>query len=129
MYNSNYSDYGHATTLGISEKWERVLAYLLGWVSGLILLLVERRNQTVRRHAAQSTLIFGVLSILGWLVSLFGGFTGQIPFIGPVFGWGFGLIGGLITLVTIVAWIGLMLLAYFSPNTFISGPRSSRFLQ
>ncbi|MEO7003426.1 MAG: hypothetical protein ABI068_16520, partial [Ktedonobacterales bacterium] len=128
MYNSHYRDSGHATTLGISEKWERVLCYLFVWVSGLILLVVERQNQTVRRHAAQSVAVFGVLSILLWLAGTFGNFLGQIPLIGWVFGLGFGLVASIVGLVYFVAWIGLMLLAYFRPNTIITGPRSSRYL-
>jgi len=128
MYNYNQpSQYQQPTTLPIGERWERVLCYALGWVTGLIMLIVERRNATVRRHAAQSVLVFGVLSILGWLASAFGGLLGHIWVIGPLFALGFGFIGGIIGLVTFVLWIGLMVLAYFSPTTFISGPRSSRY--
>src|SRR5579863_1730136 len=128
MYNYNQSgQYQQPTTLRISERWERVLCYALGWVSGLIMLIVERRNPTVRRHAAQSVLVFGVLSILGWLAGAFGGLLGHIWVIGGLFSLGFGLIGGLITLVSLGLWILLMVLAYFSPTTFISGPRSSRY--
>ena len=126
MYNRG--SYSSPTTLGISERWERVLCYALLWVSGLILLLVERENQTVRRHAAQSVTVFGVLGIVGWLLSISGNLLGAIPGVGFLFAGGFGLLGGIVGLVTFVAWIGLMVLAYFSPNTFISGPRRNRYL-
>jgi len=130
MYNYNQSSqssqYTQPTVLPIGERWERVLTYALGWVSGLIMLIIERRNPTVRRHAAQSIIVFGVLSILGWVAGLFGGLLGHIPLLGGPFAFVFAGIGGLIGLVTFVAWIGLMVLAYFSPTTFISGPRSSR---
>ena len=128
MYNYNRSDYSAPTTLGIPERWERVLTYLFGWVTGIIFLLVEQRNQTVRRHAAQSTLIFGALSILGFVVGVLGGALGHIPLIGWIFGAGFGLVGGLIGVVWFVAWIGLMILAYFSAKTLLTGPRYERFL-
>lgn len=113
------------TTLGIPEKWERVLAYLGAWVTGIILLLVER-NPVVRRHAKQSIVVFGTLSILGWLVGAFGGLLSQIWVVGFFFALGFGVIGGIITLVTLVAWVGLMVLAYFSPNTLFVGSRRER---
>ncbi|HEX8733091.1 MAG TPA: hypothetical protein VF725_13645 [Ktedonobacterales bacterium] len=124
----NYNDYSAPTTLGIPERWERVLTYALGWITGIIFLLVEQRNQTVRRHAAQSTVVFGILSILGFIVGTLGGLLGHIPLIGWLFGFGFGAIGALVGLVTFVAWIGLMILAYFSAKTLITGPRSERLL-
>ncbi len=128
MYNYNQSSqYQQPTVLPIGERWERVLCYALGWISGLIMLIIERRNATVRRHAVQSIAVFGVLSILGWLASALGGLLGHIWVFGGLFSVVFGLLGGIIGLVAFVAWIGLMILAYFSPTTFISGPRSSRY--
>ena len=124
----NYNDYSAPTTLGIPERWERVLTYALGWITGIIFLLVEQRNQTVRRHAAQSTVVFGVLSIAGFLASALGGLLGHIPLIGWLFGFGFGAIGVVIGFVVFVAWIGLMIMAYFSAKTLIAGPRSERLL-
>src|SRR5579859_5770421 len=108
MYNRNYSNYSSPTSLGISERWERVLAYALVWVSGLILLFVEQRNQTVRRHAMQSVIIFGTLGIVG----LLSGWLSHIWVIGFVFG----LLGNVVGLVAFVLWILLMVLAYFNPN-------------
>ncbi len=117
MYNQNYSS---PTTLGIQERWERVLAYAFIWVSGLILLFVEQRNQTVRRHAMQSVVIFGSLGLIG----LLGGMMSHIPIIGFVFG----LLAGLVGFVTFALWILLMVLAYFSPNTIFVGPRNARYV-
>ena len=125
MYNRNYSSSSSSpTSLGIDERWERVLAYAFIWVSGLILLFVEHRNQTVRRHAMQSVVVFGGLGILGWLVGSFGHLLGWVPLIGGIFG----LIGGLIGFVMFALWILLMVLAYFSPNTIFVGPRNARYV-
>ena len=124
----NYNNYGSSqTTLNIPEKWERVLAYSLGWISGIILLIVEQRNQTVRRHAAQSVVIFGALSLIGLALAILGGVFGAIPFIGPVFGGLFGIILGLEKAISFAMWITLMILAFFSSKTLISGPRYERF--
>jgi uncharacterized membrane protein len=38
------------------------LCYAGWWVTGLVFLFAERRNQEVRFHAAQSLVVFGVLS-------------------------------------------------------------------
>jgi uncharacterized membrane protein len=128
MYNYNRNEYSAPTSLGIPERWERVLTYLGGWVTGIIFLLIEKRNQTVRRHAAQSTLIFGVLSILGFIADVLGGLLGHIWVVGPLFGFGFGAIGWLVSVVTFVAWIGLMILAFVSAKTLITGPRYERYM-
>jgi uncharacterized membrane protein len=123
-----YSNYSRPTTLGIDERWERVLCYAFIWISGLIMLFVERRNEVVRRHAKQSILVFGTLSVLGWIVGFLGSLLGHIILVGWLFSGGFWLIGALITLVSIVAWIALMLMAYASPKTLFVGPRYDRML-
>ncbi len=128
MYNYNQSNYSAPTVLGIPERWERVLTYVGGWITGIIFLLIERRNETVRRHAAQSTIVFGGLSILAWLASSLGWALGHIWVIGGIFSFGFGAIGWIIGLVTFVAWITLMILAYGSAKTFIAGPRYDRYM-
>lgn len=102
------------TTLGLPEPLERALTYVLGWITGIIFLVIER-NPTVRRHAWQSTVVFGILSILGVALSVFS----HIPLIGLLFG----IAGWLVGLVTVVAWVALIILALISPNTFINDRR------
>ena len=123
MYNYN-QNYSSPTSLGIQESWERVLAYALLWVSGLVLLFVEQRNQTVRRHAMQSVVIFGGLGIVGFLSGALSHMLGWIPVVGGLFG----LIAGLVGFVTFVLWILLMVLAYFNANTLFVGPRHTRYM-
>jgi uncharacterized membrane protein len=110
MYNPR-GQYSSPTTLGIPEKWERVLCYALGWITGLIFLLVEQRNGTVRRHAMQSLIVFGGLSILGFVLGIFSGI--------PLLSFVFLILARLVGFVGFVAWIGLMIGAYVSPVTFI----------
>lgn len=124
----NYSRPSGETSLGIDERWERVLAYALLWVSGLILLIVEQRNQTVRRHAKQSVIIFGVLTGLAWLTTTFGGLLGWIPLLGFFFTLGFGLLHFVVILAIVVLWVALMALAYNSSKTLFVGPRQDRML-
>jgi uncharacterized membrane protein len=45
------------------EHVAAMLAYLFGWVSGLIFLFVDRRP-FVRYHAAQSVVVFATLSVI-----------------------------------------------------------------
>ena len=86
------------TSLNVEQNIASFLCYLLGWVSGLIILLLEKENKLVRFHAAQSIVVFGTISILQALF-------------GYSFLYGFGLLN-LIHLAALVLWIFLMVKAW-----------------
>lgn len=62
---------------GLEEKMACALTYVLGWVSGLVFLLVEKDNQKIRFHAMQSLMFFAAMTVvsfvpvIGWLLSPF----------------------------------------------------------
>lgn len=56
------------TSLGLSENSEAALSYLFGWITGVFVLLFEKKSKFVQFHALQSTTTFLVLSIM---ISLF----------------------------------------------------------
>ena len=41
------------TSIGLSERTERALAYLFGWVTGLIFFIFERKNRNVQYARVQ----------------------------------------------------------------------------
>jgi uncharacterized membrane protein len=69
------------TSTGLDANIAAALSYLVGFVTGLIFLLVEKENKFVRFHAMQSTLFFigivlvnillQIIPIMGTLVVLF----------------------------------------------------------
>ena len=63
------------TALGIEENIEALLCYVLGFVTGIVFLIVEKENQFVRFHALQSIATFLSLFILSMVI-------GTIPKIG-----------------------------------------------
>jgi uncharacterized membrane protein len=94
----------------MEENVASTLCYALGWVTGIIFLLIDKRH-TVRFHAAQSIVVFGALSIAYWIIaSVFGveiavaRAFGGMP-IGLLLYYG-------ISLVMLAAWIFLMYNAY-----------------
>lgn len=94
-----------AGSTGLQENVAGLLCYLLGWLTGIIFLLIDKRP-FVRFHAAQSIVVFGALTLIHWILSiafLGGGFIG--------FGVWF-LIVRLVDLVSLVLWIVLMVMAY-----------------
>lgn len=115
------------TVLGVDERIERVLCYVFGWVTGLIFLIIERKNATVRRHAMQSLLVFGTLTLILWVISTFGGLLGGIFLIGGLFSFGFGLLHAVVWIAMAVAWVFLIVAAWVSPATFIDD-RGRRFV-
>lgn len=66
-------------------------SYLLGFITGIIFLLLEKKSTYVRFHAMQSTILFGGLFIvnialgfiplLGWIVGIFLSFAAFILWI------------------------------------------------
>jgi uncharacterized membrane protein len=59
----------------MSKNVKSSLCYLGGWVTGIIFLLTEKKDQEIKFHAMQSTLTFGGLTILtmipliGWVLA------------------------------------------------------------
>jgi len=95
-----------AGTSGLQENVAGLLCYVLGWLTGLIFLLIDKRP-FVRFHAAQSIVVFGALFLIRVVISfgiLGGGFYAFLSL--------WSLISMLVSLVTLIAWIVLMVQAY-----------------
>ena len=71
-------------TEGLQENVAGLLCYVLGWVTGIIFLLIDKRP-FVRFHAAQSIVVFGGLTIIRIALIFMHGILGGII--------GFGLFG------------------------------------
>jgi uncharacterized membrane protein len=97
---------------GLPENIAALLSYLLGWITGLIFLLIDKRPY-VRFHAAQSIVVFLGLHILRALLGTifgvgwwFGGFGGwEVSALGAV-------LLNLVSLLTLVLWVVLMVKAF-----------------
>ena len=55
------------TSTGLDPKLAGLLCYILGIITGLIFFLIEKSNDVVRFHAAQSIVFSGSVIIL-WIV-------------------------------------------------------------
>ena len=87
------------TAIGLDENLTAALAYVLGWLSGLAILLTEHENRFVRFHALQSTIAFGILCGL-WFFGL------AIPFIG----WAISVL--IVLPLSAVIWLLMLFKAY-----------------
>ena len=90
-------------TFGLEENIASLCCYAGLFVTGIIFLIFERENKTVRFHALQSTIWFGALSLVSAVL-------GWIPFLGALVNWILGL-------VIFASWVALILSA-LSGKTF-----------
>ena len=55
------------TSLGLDENVEALLSYILGWVTGIVFLVIEKNSKFVRFHAMQSTITFLGFTVLSFI--------------------------------------------------------------
>jgi len=87
-----------STSTGLKPNDAALLCYVGIWVSGIIFLLIEQKNRFVRFHAAQSIIVFGILTVAGVIL-------GSIPFVGGAF-------SSIIAVLGFILWIVLMIKAH-----------------
>jgi uncharacterized membrane protein len=98
------------TTTGMQANVAALVSYVLGWITGLIFFLIEKDNKFVRFHALQSIIVFGALSILGFVLSIFFQIFIMVHL---YFMFQFlALISKLLWLVALILWVVLMIQAY-----------------
>ena len=81
------------------------LCYLLGWISGIIMLLTKGKDGFVRFHAWQSIIVFGILTVPITVLNLF-------TFTDPILYWSFFILYWLIVTFSLCLWVSLMFRAY-----------------
>ena len=86
------------TSMDLEENIAGLLCYVVGWITGIVFLVLEKENKFVRFHASQSLLTFLPLSVLAWILS-------QIPFAGWV-------LAGLVWILILILWLILMFKTY-----------------
>lgn len=86
------------TSSGMTENVAGALCYLVGFVTGIIFLLIEKENKFVRYHAFQSIFLWGSLFIVSMVIGVI-----------PIIGWFFVLF---LPIIGLVIWIFCMYKAY-----------------
>lgn len=97
------------TSTGLTPNVAAALSYFLGFITGIIFLVIEKENRFVRFHAAQSITVSVALFVIYVVLSVLLMIVGVVP----VIGW---LIGILIWLVvgfgSFILWLLLMFQAF-----------------
>jgi len=105
------------SSTGLDENVAGLLCYVLGWISGLVFILIEEKSNFVRYHAIQSIYIFGTINVVALVL-------GWIPVIGNV-------IAGLLGLLGFALWIFLIIRAYqgAKPKVLWAGDLAEKWVQ
>ena len=92
------------SSTGLDENVASLLAYIAGWVTGLIFFLIEKSSRLVRFHAMQSillnVLVIIVAIVVGIVISILVLILGQVS----------GALAGIASLLSMLFWV-LFLLA------------------
>jgi uncharacterized membrane protein len=84
------------SSTGLEENVAGFLCYLIGFITGILFLVVEKKSSFVKFHAKQSTITFLGLFVITLLI-------GWIPLIG--------LLVYLIWVLSLILWLFLMIKA------------------
>jgi uncharacterized membrane protein len=96
------------TSTGLNGRTEALLSYVLGWFSGLIFFVIERKNRFVRFHAAQSFIFFGIVSVVYIVIRL----LSIIPLLGFLLSPVLGCATLILLIPAALIWVLLMIQAY-----------------
>src|SRR5579863_677663 len=96
----------------MEENVAGLLCYVLGWITGIIFYIIDKRP-FVRFHAAQSIVVFGGIHIIYFVLAAFLGFSMIAGGVAGAGGFSLGfLLYPLIGLVSLILWVLLMVKAY-----------------
>ncbi|WP_240903982.1 DUF4870 domain-containing protein [Bacillus sp. N1-1] len=87
------------TSSGLEENVAGLLTYVLGFVTGIIFLLIEKDNKFVRFHAMQSIVVFGAFFVISLVLNV-------VPVIGTI------VSVLILPPLSLIVWIVLMVKAY-----------------
>jgi uncharacterized membrane protein len=87
------------TSTGLEANLAAALSYLVGFVTGIAFLVLEKENRFVRFHAMQSTLVFAGVVVIDILLQI-------VPLVGAL------VVVFVVIPASAVLWLVLMFKAY-----------------
>jgi uncharacterized membrane protein len=100
------------SSTGLDANVAGALAYLVGPVTGVIFLVLEKQSSFVRFHAAQSVGLFVAFFALGIVLSVVSTILTAIPVLGWIIAIIWFFVAMVLGLVGLLLWLFLMYKAY-----------------
>lgn len=98
-----------SSSTGLAPNVAGALSYVFGIITGVLFLILEKRDSFVRFHAAQS-IVVSVAVIAAWVgLTILSAILGVVPVIGWLVGLGLSLVFGLLSLGL---WLYMMFQAF-----------------
>jgi uncharacterized membrane protein len=98
------------SSTGMSANAAGLLCYVVGWITGIVFVVLEKKSTFVKFHAWQSIMTFGVLTVVQIILSIIGVIALTTFSLGL---WGaMHVLGVIVWVITVGLWIALMILAY-----------------
>jgi uncharacterized membrane protein len=101
------------SSTGMSANQAGFLCYVLGWITGIVFVVLENKSSFVKFHAWQSIMTFGVLTVahlvLSTILGAIAAATLPLSFGLAIFA---AVIGWIIVILALILWIILMIQAY-----------------
>lgn len=110
MDDRNQQQFSGESSTGLKPNNAGLLCYVGIWISGIVFLIIEKKNTLVRFHAMQSLVCFGILSIVMNIADIARGWATWASHRGPFFPLEIAtnVVFGIFVIITIVLWIVLM---------------------
>jgi len=93
------------TSMGLDENVAGALCYALGFITGIVFLVMEKDNKFVKFHAIQSIATFLPLMAIGWIISSSMLWSWSMI-------WLVGIISSLLFLIELILWLVLIMKAF-----------------
>ena len=116
---------------GLAPNVASALCYVLGLITGIIFILIEKTDQTVRFHAMQSILLSVAWILLSIILNILLAILSFIPVIGPILGVIIGLVLSLgIGLGGFILWLVLIIRAFQGSKLSLPyiGPMAEKYV-
>jgi uncharacterized membrane protein len=98
------------SSTGLSANVAGLLCYVLGWVTGIIFVVLEKKSTFVKFHAWQSIMTFGVLTVAHFILSTMLGWIAVATF-SPGLAIFAGVMSWIVGMLMLVLWIILVIQA------------------
>ena len=103
------SDLSTPSSTGLAPNVAGALAYVLGPITGIAFIVMEKQSRFVRFHAMQSTLVWIALIVVNVVLNVFNAVLARIPFIGWLFALGLVMV---FSLACVALWLAMMFMAF-----------------